>query len=154
MRKIIKATLHALVYVLILVVIPNISFTYISQSFPKEIFPLLEGVVNLQNFITLTSIAGLFLAILVFSSNMVDDWSPIKLLTSIASAFTGFYIFLILTGLGDPSRMGLTQLSIEMLNIILDFRFFVSLELILLVINVTNSIVKYYFARKEYLAGH
>jgi len=83
----------------------------------------------------------------------VEDWSPIKLVSSIASAVVGFYLFLLFIGLGDPSRMGLTQLSIEVATIVLDFRFFIILELLLLGISTMRASVKFYFARKEHLVG-
>lgn len=154
MRKIIKAVLFAAFYILMLVVIPNVGLQYVSQLMPEEILQYIGEIINLQGIVMPISIIGVILAILTFSSNMVEDWSLVKLLSSIASASVSFYLFLLLIGLGAPSRMGLTQLSVEIVTIFWDFRFFVILELLLLGISVFSAIIKFYFARKEHLASH
>jgi hypothetical protein len=154
MRKIIKAVLSAALYILILVVIPNIGLQYLFQLVPAGSPPrMLIDKMNLQGIVMSISIVGVVLAILSFSANIVEDWSPIKLVSSIASAVVGFYLFLLFIGLGDPSRMGLTQLSIEVATIVWDFRFFIILELLLLGISTMRASVKFYFARKEHLVG-
>ncbi|MDH5770832.1 MAG: hypothetical protein OEZ25_06065, partial [Candidatus Bathyarchaeota archaeon] len=63
-------------------------------------------------------------------------------------------LFLFLMGLGDPSRMGIIQLSVEIVTVVWDFRFFVILELLLLGISILSAIIRFYFARKEHLASH
>ena len=137
-----------------LVVIPNIGLQYLFQLVPAGSPPrMLIDKINLQGFVVSISIVGVVLAILSFSANMVEDWSPIKLVSSIASAVVGFYLFLLLIGLGDPSRLGLTQLSIEIVTIVWDFRFFIILELLLLGISIMRASAKFYFARKEHLVG-
>jgi|GEM_PF-3341450 len=153
MRKIIKAVLSAALYITILVVVPNVGLQFLSQSIPAEMLPYIEEMIPFHGIVMSISVIGVVLAILSFSSNMVEDWSPIKLLSSIASAFVSFYLFLLLLGLGDPSRMGITQLSVEIATIIWDFRFFIILELLLLGISIFSAIIKFYFARKEHLAG-
>jgi len=153
MRKIIKAVLSAVLCITVLVVIPNVGLQYLFQSIPAEMLPFVEEMIPLHGIVMAMSVIGAVLAILSFSSNMVEDWSPIKLLSSIASAFVSFYLFLLLLGLGDPSRMGITQLSVEMATIIWDFRFFIILQLLLLGISILSAIIKFYLARKEYLAG-
>lgn len=153
MRKIIKAVLSATFYILMLVVIPNIGLQYVSQLVPEEILQYMGEIINLQGIVMATSVIGVARAVLAFCSNMMDDWSPIKLLLSIASDAVSFYLFLLLIGLGNPLHMGLTQLSIEIVTIVWDFRFFISLELLLLGINILIAIIRFYFARKEYLAG-
>jgi len=153
MRKIIKAVLFAALHIMILVVVPNLGLQYVSQLVPEEFIPFMEELMNcLRGIVASISIIGVILAVLAFSSNMVEDWSPIKLLSSMASSFVWFYLFLLLLGFGDPSRMGLTQLSIHAASIILDFRFLVTLELSLLGISTASDIIKFYFARKEHLA--
>lgn len=154
MHKIIKAVLFAAFYILMLVVIPNVGLQYVFQLMPEEILPFIEEMIDLRGIVMPISIIGVILAILTFSSNMVEDWSLVKLLSSIASASVSFYLFLLLIGLGAPSRMGLTQLSVEIVTIFWDFRFFVILELLLLGISVFSAIIKFYFARKEHLASH
>ena len=149
LRKIIKAVLSAVLPIIILVVVPNV----VSQRIPAEMLPFIEEMIPLHGLIMSISVIGVVLAILSFSLNMVDDWSLIKLLSSIASAFISFYMWLLLLGLGAPSRMGVTQLSVEIATITLDFRFFIILELLLLGISIFSAIVKFYFARKEHLAG-
>jgi len=153
MRKIIKAVLSAVLYIIILVVIPNVGLQFLSQSIPAEMLPYIEEMIPLHGIVMSISVIGVVLAILSFSSNMVEDWSPIKLLSSIASAFVSFYLLLLWFGLGDPSRMGVTQLSVEMATIILDFRFFIILELLLLGISILSALIKFYFARKKHLVS-
>jgi len=157
MRKIIKAVLSAVLPIIILVVIPNVGLQFLFQSIPAEMLPFIEEMIPLHGIVMAMSVIGVIHAILSFSSNMVEDWSPIKLLSSIASAFVSFYMFLLLLGLGDPSRMGIIQLSVEMATmiatIISDFRFFITLELLLLGISIFSAIIKFYFARKEHLEG-
>jgi len=154
MRKIIKAVLSAALYITILVVVPNVGLQFLSQNIPAEMLPYIEKMIPLHGIVMSISVIGVVLAILSFSSNMVDDWSPIKLLSSIASAFVSFYLFLLLLGLGDPSRMGITQLSVEIATIMWDFRFFIILELLLLGISIFSAVIKFYFARKEHLVSH
>ena len=153
MRKIIKAVLSAVLCITVLVVIPNVGLQYLFQSIPAEMLPFVEEMIPLHGIVMAMSVIGVVLAILSFSSNMVEDWSPIKLLSSMASAFVSFYLFLLWLGLGDPSRMGITQLSVEIATIIWDFRFFIILQLLLLGISILSAIIKFYLARKEYLAG-
>jgi len=153
MRKIIKAVLSAVLPIIILVVIPNVGLQFLFQSIPAEMLPFIEEMIPLHGIVMAMSVIGVIHAILSFSSNMVEDWSPIKLLSSIASAFVSFYLFLLWLGLGDPSRMGIIQLSVEIATIILDFRFFIILELLLLGISIFSAIIKFYFARKEHLEG-
>lgn len=153
MRKIIKAVLSATFYILMLVVIPNIGLQYVSQLVPEEILQYMGEVINLQGIVMVTAVIGVARAVLAFSLNMMDDWSPIRLVLSITSDAVSFYLFLLLIGLGNPSRMGLTQLSIEIVTVIWDLRFFIILELLLLGISIATAIIKFYFARKEYLAG-
>ena len=155
MRKIIKAVFFAALYILTLVVIPNIGLGYAFQLMPEgtPMRMFIEETIDLRGIVTSISIIGVILAILTFSSNVVEDWSPIKLFSSIASSFVGFYMFLFLMGLGNPSSMGLNQLSVYVATVVWDFRFFVTLELLLLGIRVVSEIIKFYFARKERLAG-
>ena len=153
MRKIIKAVFFATLHILMLIVIPNIGLQYMSRLIPEKIFEYIAEIINLQGIVMSISIIGVILAILTFSSNMVEDWSLVKPLSSIASASVGFYLFLLLIGLGDPSRVGITQLSVEMVTVVWDFRFFVILELLLFGIRIFSAVIKFYFARKEHLAG-
>ena len=153
-HKIIKAVLFAAFYILMLVIIPNVGLKYVFQLVPEEILQYIEEIINLQGIVMSISIIGMILAILTFSSNMVEDWSLVKPFSSIASAFVWFYLFLFLMGLGDPSRMGIIQLSVEIVTVVWDFRFFVILELLLLGISILSAIIRFYFARKEHLASH
>ncbi len=66
----------------------------------------IEEVADLRGALMWTSVTGAIPAILAFSSNISEDWSLIKVLLSITSAFVGFYLFLLLIGLGEPSYVG------------------------------------------------
>lgn len=152
MRKIIKATLYAALYILILVVLPNLGLQYVSQMIPSEMLPMIETL-PLQGIVMSMTLIGVVLAALSFTSNMMEEWSPIKLVSSIASTVVMFYFSLVLFGLGDPSRMGLTQMSVYGATIGLDFRFFITLELLVLGISVITDVAKFYFVRKEHVAS-
>ena len=153
MRRVVRALLFAALYIIFLVIIPNLGLQYVSRLVPEGFLSFIDEPMNrLRGIVTLMAAVGVILAALAFSSNMLEDWSPMKLISSIASSFIWFFLYLLLLGFGDLSHMGLTQISIHILSMTLDFRFFVALELLLLVISIANKTTKFYFARKEHLA--
>jgi hypothetical protein len=147
MRKIVKASLSALLHLLILVILPNITVYYTYQMMPYEALLILENVVTPSTLILIASIMGVMLSVLAFIQNMTEEGTRTILLSQVASTVISFILFLYLIGLGNPFSFGVQRISVNFITILYDFHFFIYLRLILLVLNIAVPLIRFLYAK-------
>ena len=144
MNSKIKALISALATFLSFAVIPYV----IIMLIPREIVAYLSKTnmdfIVFQNEIILI---GAILSVLSFFKNFFDEASIGYLAASTSSnAAWLIYIFIFL-GLGNLQRLGILDLSIEFENGVnmatIDFRFFIYLSIISIVLKIIHTVLKF-----------
>lgn len=150
MNRKIKAFISAVVTFVSFAVIPYV----IIMLIPREVLTYLSktniNLVSLQNEIILV---GVVLSALTFFKKFFEEASVGYLAASVLSnAAWLIYIFVFL-GLGNLQRLGVLDFSMEFENGVnsatIDFRFFVYLSIVSVVLKIIHTVLKFREARIE-----
>ncbi len=149
MRRVVKALLVSIPVILGLVVAPNLFVVFI----PGEILSAAREVagIDVQAMVGTVTFIGLVLVGLSFAKHLSEDRSAVKLIASALADLLGFYLFLTVVGLGDPSSWGFTERSLPVMGdvtLFLDFRFFVLTAALILFLKVGLAGFRFAYFRR------
>lgn len=147
--KELKAVLGAALLVVVMVVLPRMRL----DSLPSEFLAPYGSAEVIINFLT---VIGLILATLYVLKTLTSKSSPVNLVASIGAELTTFYSVLFFIGFGDPANFGRVEKMISMgadITLISDFRIFIQLLAVLLVIDVVLSLLEFNNSRSRNVAG-
>lgn len=109
MNRYVKAVFWAIPPILFLVVVPRLALGMITQSSQASVTQY-TGI-DLASFVTGLNIIGIGLAVFSAIQAWAHKWSIIKPASSSLHMVTSFVLMLYIIGLGNPSTLGVTNLS-------------------------------------------
>jgi hypothetical protein len=109
MNRYIKAVFFAIPPILFLVVIPRLLLGLIPQTFQNTLAQYTN--IDVASFVTGLNIIGIALAVLSAIQSWAYKWSIIKPVSSSLHVIVSFVLMLYFIGLGNPSTLGVTNLS-------------------------------------------
>jgi len=144
--------------IIFLVAAPNILLRYV----PPQILVLAKEAVGIDiaGMVLTVTVTGVVLAILSLVKNLAEDWSPVKLLSSVASSVTWLYLFLFLIGVGNPLSLGLVKKDLSPASILgsqvsgvtatatIDLRFFAALFILIALLSIMGAYLRFSSSRK------
>lgn len=151
MRRLVKAILAAVFYILIFMVVPLMVQSFI----PAEITGGMEKMmgIKMERYIYFLMGVGGLLAALAFFKHLTKKGSLFNLSTAIASLLVWFGLSLFLLGLGDIWGFGITEKQIEMEGG--SYTIFLNFSLVVMVLGIATGLgilkegLRFWLARRE-----
>src|SRR2546422_5322643 len=109
MNRYVKAVFWAIPPILFLVVIPRLALDRIPQTLQTSLTQYTS--IDAASFVPGLSIIGIALAVLSAIQSWAHKWSIIKPASSSLHMIVSFVLMLYIIGLGNPSTLGVTNLS-------------------------------------------
>src|SRR2546428_12624749 len=109
MNRYVKAMIEAIPPILFLVVIPRLALDRIPQTLQTSLTQYTS--IDAASFVTGLSMIGIALAVLSAIQSWAHKWSIIKPASSSLHMIVSFVLMLYIIGLGNPSTLGVTNLS-------------------------------------------
>jgi hypothetical protein len=110
----VKAVLWAIPPILSLVIVPRLVLGLIPQTAQNTLSQYTN--ISLASFITGLNTIGIVLAVLSAVQSWAYKWSIVKPVSSSLHMIASFVLMLYIIGLGNPSTLGVTRLSISNLG--------------------------------------
>jgi hypothetical protein len=153
MSKKTSALISAAITLLIFTAIPLMAPQYLPPSYLET---LARTGIDVPSFVTQLAIMGVAVAALTLVKGFVPPSSPIYLLAALASSGLTFAFTVVTVSLGrldELGNLGLTTMSMEVQGsvnaITLDFRFFVQLTALTVLLRMVEAVFAFIEARKE-----
>jgi len=143
--KVLKAVLGPTLCIILFIILPRL----VLEEVPPDI---LVPFGPIQNFLTVLTVLGLTLAALYATKTLTPKHNPVNLAASVGLELAGFYVLLFFVGLGNPANFGRVEKAIPMgpgVTLMLDFRIFVLLLLVVLAIKVVVGLMEFHRARSK-----
>ncbi len=109
MNRYVRAVFSAIPPILFLVVIPRLALDRIPQTVQTTLSQYTS--IDVASFITGLNIIGITLAVLSAIQSWAHKWSIVKPASSSLHMIASFVLMLYIIGLGNPSTLGVTNLS-------------------------------------------
>ncbi len=134
-----KGVGNALMAIIALVVVPQVFSRILPSPF----------VFVIEKFIVEMTIFGIIIAVLYIVKHFSDIKNPLRLLSSIALNLLWLYVFLFISGSGDPTNFGRISLQIDVMKLSMDFRIFVQILMFIILLQIIKDMLEYLNARRE-----
>ncbi len=134
-----KGVGNALVAIVALVVVPQLFLKYM-PSFMAHL---------IEKFIVEISIFGIVIAVLYIIKHFSDIKSPLRLLSSIALNLLWLYVFLFITGSGNPANFGVINLKADAVELSIYFRIFIQILIFIILLQILKDLLEFMNARKD-----
>ena len=147
------ALISATITLVVFVVIP----LYVPSRLPPHFIDMINAAgLDVSSFTSQLSVIGAVVAVTTLVKGFVEPSSPLYLLTTLASSVVTFAFTIVTLSFGNLEalgNMGLTTMTADVQGIpniiVLDFRIFVQLAAVAVLLKMLEAILEYMDARKE-----
>lgn len=134
-----KGVGNALTAIIALIAVPQMFLRYLPPSF----IPVIE------KFIVEMAIFGIVIAVLYIIKHFSDIKSPLRLLSSISLNLLWLYVFLFISGSGNPANFGEINIKADVVELSIYFRIFIQILIFIILLQILKDLLEFVNARKD-----